>query len=102
MRRRCCRSRGASRISRKATSPTCGASRYAIFDAAGKRVERTVVDVQGSSDAVELGPYRHFMQKEIFEQPRAVADTLEGVARIAPALFGAEGRGDAAGRRFAC
>ena len=34
--------------------------------------------------AVELGPYRHFMQKEIFEQPRAVADTLEGVGGIGP------------------
>ena len=63
---------------------------YAIFDARGQRVARTVVEVQGSSDAVELGPYRHFMQKEIFEQPRAVADTLDGVAAIAPALFGAK------------
>ena len=35
----------------------------------------------------ELGPYRHFMQKEIFEQPRAVADTLESVAGIGPELF---------------
>ena len=38
-----------------------------------------IVTVEASGDAVELGPYRHFMQKEIFEQPRAVADTLEGV-----------------------
>jgi glucosamine--fructose-6-phosphate aminotransferase (isomerizing) len=35
----------------------------------------------------ELGPYRHYMQKEIFEQPRAIADTLEGVEGIAPELF---------------
>ena len=35
------------------------------------------------------GPYRHFMQKEIFEQPRAVADTLEGVDGVDPRLFGA-------------
>src|SRR5205823_396298 len=49
---------------------------YAIYDAIGQRVMRTVVDVKGSGDAVELGPYRHFMQKEIFEQPRAIADTL--------------------------
>jgi len=61
---------------------------YAIFDANGQRVTRTVVEVHGSGDAVELGPYRHFMQKEIFEQPRAVADTLESVAAIGPELFG--------------
>jgi glucosamine--fructose-6-phosphate aminotransferase (isomerizing) len=64
---------------------------YAIFDASGKRVARTVVEVKGGSDAVELGPYRHFMQKEIFEQPRAVADTLDGIAEVSPALFGAKG-----------
>jgi glutamine---fructose-6-phosphate transaminase (isomerizing) len=63
---------------------------YAIFDASGQRVARTVVEVQGGTDAVELGPYRHFMQKEIFEQPRAVADTLDGIATIEPALFGAK------------
>ena len=61
---------------------------YAIFDASGARVARTVVEVQGGSEAVELGPYRHFMQKEIFEQPRAVADTLDGISAITPALFG--------------
>jgi glutamine---fructose-6-phosphate transaminase (isomerizing) len=61
---------------------------YAIYDAIGQRVMRTVVDVKGSGDAVELGPYRHFMQKEIFEQPRAVADTLDAVDAIEPALFG--------------
>ena len=61
---------------------------YAIFDANGERVERNVIEVQGSGDAVELGPYQHYMQKEIFEQPRAVADTLDGVANITPALFG--------------
>ena len=31
------------------------------------------------SGAIDLGPYRHYMQKEIFEQPRAIGDTLEGV-----------------------
>jgi glucosamine--fructose-6-phosphate aminotransferase (isomerizing) len=61
---------------------------YAILDASGKRVERTVIEVQGNSDAVELGPYQHYMQKEIFEQPRAVADTLEDITRISPSLFG--------------
>ena len=39
------------------------------------------------SGAAELGPYRHYMQKEIFEQPRAIADTLEGVEAITPELF---------------
>jgi glutamine---fructose-6-phosphate transaminase (isomerizing) len=63
--------------------------RYAIFDAQGNNVTREVITVEPMGDAVELGPYRHFMQKEIFEQPRAVADTLEAVATISPALFGA-------------
>jgi glucosamine--fructose-6-phosphate aminotransferase (isomerizing) len=61
---------------------------YTLIDASGNRVDRAIVDVQASSDAVELGPYRHFMQKEIFEQPRAVADTLEGVEGIDASLFG--------------
>ena len=61
---------------------------YAIYDAAGARAERLVVTVQASRDAGELGPYRHFMQKEIFEQPRAIADTLEAIDHVAPELFG--------------
>ncbi|HEX8009642.1 MAG TPA: glutamine--fructose-6-phosphate transaminase (isomerizing) [Casimicrobiaceae bacterium] len=60
---------------------------YAVYDASGTRVARPVVTVKTLGD-VELGPYRHFMQKEIFEQPRAVADTLESVAGIGPELFG--------------
>ena len=64
----------------------CGA--YAIYDGGGERVERAIVDVQVADDSVELGPYRHFMQKEIFEQPRAVADTLEAVGGIDAVLFG--------------
>jgi glucosamine--fructose-6-phosphate aminotransferase (isomerizing) len=51
-------------------------------------VQRPVRTVQAHSGAVELGPYRHYMQKEIFEQPRALADTLEGVQGISPELFG--------------
>ena len=51
-------------------------------------VDRTVRTVHAHSGAAELGPYRHYMQKEIFEQPRALADTLEGVERISPELFG--------------
>ena len=70
---------------------TRGAVRVADRD--GHAVEREVKVVQAHSAAVELGPYRHYMQKEIFEQPRAVADTLEGVEGIAPSLFGADAEG---------
>ena len=62
---------------------------WAIHDARGERVDRPVITVETSGAAVELGPYRHYMQKEIFEQPRAVADTLEAVAGIDASLFGA-------------
>jgi len=63
---------------------------YAIYDGGGACVERAIVDVRVADDSVELGPYRHFMQKEIFEQPRAVADTLEVVGGIDAGLFGAK------------
>jgi glucosamine--fructose-6-phosphate aminotransferase (isomerizing) len=62
--------------------------KYWIVDADHKPVTRVVKTVQAHSGAAELGPYRHYMQKEIFEQPRAVADTLEGVQGITPELFG--------------
>ncbi len=61
--------------------------KYWITDRAGKPVQRTVRTVHAHSGAAELGPYRHYMQKEIFEQPRAIADTLEGVEAITPELF---------------
>ena len=64
--------------------------RYAIYDQQGNAVVRDIITVEPAGDAVELGPYRHFMQKEIFEQPRAVADTLEAVAAITPEIFGAK------------
>ncbi|MCI1047014.1 glutamine--fructose-6-phosphate transaminase (isomerizing) [Caballeronia zhejiangensis] len=47
-----------------------------IIDARGNPVTREVRAVAVYGGAVELGPYRHFMQKEIFEQPRAIADTI--------------------------
>ncbi len=50
-----------------------------VVDAAGREVKRDVHVSELSADAVDLGPHRHYMQKEIHEQPRAVADTLEGV-----------------------
>jgi glutamine---fructose-6-phosphate transaminase (isomerizing) len=62
--------------------------KYWIVDARHKPVTRPVKTVLAHSGAAELGPYRHYMQKEIFEQPRAVADTLEGVQGITPELFG--------------
>lgn len=51
-------------------------------------IEREVREVEAFSNAVDLGPYRHYMQKEIFEQPRAIADTLEAVEGITTMLFG--------------
>jgi len=63
-----------------------------VFDAGGREVDRPVHVSELASSAVELGPYRHFMQKEIFEQPGAVAATLEMVLNatsISPQLFGA-------------
>ena len=62
--------------------------RYWIVDSAGKTAQREVRTVHAHTGAAELGPYRHYMQKEIFEQPRAIADTLEGVTCIMPELFG--------------
>jgi len=53
-----------------------------------KTVEREVRTVLVHTGAAELGPYRHYMQKEIFEQPRAISDTLEAVGGISPELFG--------------
>jgi glucosamine--fructose-6-phosphate aminotransferase (isomerizing) len=61
---------------------------FRVFDAAGREAKRPVRTVQTTGAAAELGPYRHFMQKEIFEQPRAIADTLTGVGGISPDLFG--------------
>lgn len=63
-------------------------SRVWIVDVDGKPVEREVKTVHAHTGAAELGPYRHYMQKEIFEQPRAIGDTLEGVISITPELFG--------------
>ena len=59
----------------------------------GSPVERPVHVSQLSAAAVELGTYRHYMQKEIFEQPEALANTLEivgGSKTIQPGIFGAE------------
>ena len=62
--------------------------RHWVVDRSHQAVDRPVKTVHAHSGAAELGPYRHYMQKEIFEQPRAIADTLEGVEGITPDLFG--------------
>ncbi len=67
--------------------------RYWISQLSGQtqrydEVAREVRTVHAHSGAAELGPYRHYMQKEIFEQPEAIANTLEGVVGISPELFG--------------
>jgi glucosamine--fructose-6-phosphate aminotransferase (isomerizing) len=59
-----------------------------VLDRSGTPVNREIRSVQAYSGEVELGPYRHFMQKEIFEQPRAISDTIEQVGGVAPDLFG--------------
>ena len=64
-----------------------------VSDSGGKAVNRPVHVSQLTADAVELGHYRHYMQKEIFEQPMAAANTLEivtGAQSVSPQLFGAE------------
>jgi glutamine---fructose-6-phosphate transaminase (isomerizing) len=77
--------------------------KYWVADKSHKPVVRAVKTVHAHSGAAELGPYRHYMQKEIFEQPRAVADTLEGVQAVVPELFdglGEKGSGASAWRVF--
>jgi glutamine---fructose-6-phosphate transaminase (isomerizing) len=61
---------------------------WKTVDAEGRAVVREVHSVKTSGAEAELGPYRHFMHKEIFEQPRAVSDTLEPVGGITPEVFG--------------
>jgi glucosamine--fructose-6-phosphate aminotransferase (isomerizing) len=63
---------------------------FQVYDPQQQPVERLPQTVHAHSGAAELGPYRHYMQKEIFEQPRAIADTLEGVEAVVPELFGSK------------
>jgi glucosamine--fructose-6-phosphate aminotransferase (isomerizing) len=65
---------------------------YRITRVDGSPIERAETRTCLSADAVELGQYRHYMQKEIFEQPEALGNTLEmlSAARsVQPGLFGA-------------
>ncbi|MCE2870470.1 MAG: glutamine--fructose-6-phosphate transaminase (isomerizing) [Oxalobacteraceae bacterium] len=66
-----------------------GLSGISITDRSDHPVSRTAQTVNAYSGAIELGPYRHYMQKEIFEQPRAIGDTLEGILGFSPDVFGA-------------
>jgi len=64
-----------------------------VFDGDDAQVQRDIHMSDVSLASLELGPYRHFMQKEIHEQPRAISDTLEGIVDAGgfdPALFGAD------------
>ncbi|MEM5330494.1 glutamine--fructose-6-phosphate transaminase (isomerizing) [Paraburkholderia sp. JHI2823] len=61
-----------------------------IIDRDGATARRELQAHHATHYAAELGPYRHYMQKEIFEQPDVVADATERVRSITPALFGAK------------
>ena len=63
-------------------------SSWRVVGADGEPKARAVRTVRTEGVAAELGPYRHFMQKEIFEQPRALSDTVEQIGAVSPALFG--------------
>ncbi len=66
-----------------------------LYDAEGRVVERPVTSSRLSASAVDKGPYRHYMQKEIFEQPGVIAETLEGriyKGRLLEESFGHEAR----------
>jgi glucosamine--fructose-6-phosphate aminotransferase (isomerizing) len=69
---------------------------YKIYDAKGNAIERPVNISELNNESVELGEYQHYMQKEIHEQPQALADTLESVCNsqsLVPGIFGAEAAG---------
>jgi glucosamine--fructose-6-phosphate aminotransferase (isomerizing) len=65
--------------------------RFEVWNSRGEQVERPVHVSELNADAIDLGPYRHYMQKEIFEQPGALASTLEMVVNaqsLSAQLFG--------------
>ena len=51
---------------------------YTIFDESKKKVEREISQIDISSQATSKGEYRHFMEKEIYEQPEAILKTIDG------------------------
>jgi len=60
-----------------------------VIDHGGNTVQRDRKAMPAQADSVDLGPYQHYMQKEIFEQPRAIGDTLANIASFGPQLFDA-------------
>ena len=58
-----------------------------VIDQAGQPAQRELKPMPAQADSVDLGPYQHYMQKEIFEQPRAIGDTLANIAEFGPGLF---------------
>lgn len=66
------------------------ASGVEIYDQAVKITHREHKAMPAQADSVDLGPYQHYMQKEIFEQPRAIGDTLANIAGFGPELFQAD------------
>jgi len=67
-------------------------SGFEIWDRTGQTIERAIIPMPVQAQAVELGPYQHFMQKEIFEQARAVSDTIANITELGPALFAADSK----------
>ncbi len=63
-----------------------------VIDQSGNPVQRDRKPMPTQADSVDLGPYQHYMQKEIFEQPRAIGDTLANIASFGPELFGANAK----------
>jgi glucosamine--fructose-6-phosphate aminotransferase (isomerizing) len=69
--------------------------RHRVFDASGALADRPLRETQLTLDAVQRGEYRHYMLKEIHEQPGAIADTLEGRiagGRVLSGIFGVDAR----------
>jgi glutamine---fructose-6-phosphate transaminase (isomerizing) len=68
---------------------------YQIVDSSGASVKREVVTLSGGDDAADKGNYRHYMLKEIFEQPEALQNTTQGRIsdkHVLPEAFGADAR----------
>ncbi len=68
---------------------------YQIFDKAGNEIKREIKDVKSLNQNVDLGPYAHYMQKEIFEQPTAISDTLSCIDAqnmFSPEIFGQDAK----------
>jgi len=71
-------------------------NKVTIYDAKGNLVERPVITSKLKKEQVDLGDYQHFMQKEIFEQPQAIRDTLESritKERVLTSAFGHKAQG---------